>query len=78
MALRERNIKSMTKQNRVGIGSVLSTFGALGVVLSMILEWTSAPEPWGFLLGFVFGVAAGLGATLVITGLVEQRRGNYG
>jgi predicted ABC-type sugar transport system permease subunit len=66
----------MSKQVKLGIGSVLSTFGALGIVLSLILEWTAAPQPWGFLLGFVFGVAAGLGATLVITGLIEQRRGN--
>lgn len=66
----------MSNQIKLGLGSVLSTFGALGMVLSLLLEWTAAPEPWGFLLGFVFGVAAGLGATLVIIGLIEQRRGN--
>ncbi len=76
MAISKSNIKNMSNQIKLGLGSVLSTFGALGMVLSLLLEWTAAPEPWGFLLGFVFGVAAGLGATLVIIGLIEQRRGN--
>ena len=66
----------MSTQTKIALGSVLASFGALGIVLSLLLEWTAAPRPWGFLLGFVVGVAAGLGATLVITGLVERRRGN--
>ena len=66
----------MSTQTKIALGSVLASSGALGIVLSLLLEWTAAPRPWGFLLGFVVGVAAGLGATLVITGLVERRRGN--
>jgi hypothetical protein len=61
----------MSTQIKLGMGSVLSTFGALGIVLPLILEWTAAPTPWGFLLGFVFGVAAGVGAPLSIKGLIE-------
>jgi hypothetical protein len=76
VALRERHLKNMSKQIKLGIGSALSTFGALGITLSLIFEWTAAPQPWGFLLGFAFGVSAGLGATLVMSGLMEQRCGS--
>lgn len=64
----------MKNQTKLGLGSVMSTFGALGIVLSLLLEWTAAPEPWGFLLGVVLGLAAGLGVTLVIAGLIEKKR----
>lgn len=66
----------MSTQTKIGMGSVLSTVGALGIVLLMLLEWTVAPRPWGFLLGFIFGVLAGLGTTLGISGLIERRLGN--
>lgn len=66
---------SISTQTKIALGSVLSTFGALGFVLSLLLEWTSAPQPWDFLLGFVVGVLIGLGVTLVIAGLIERRRG---
>jgi hypothetical protein len=63
----------MNAKIKLGIGSVLSAFGALGIVLPLMLEWTAASPPSGFLLGFVFGVAAGLGASLSIAGLIEVR-----
>ena len=66
----------MSTQTKIALGSVLSTLGALGIVLSVLLEWTVLPRPWGFLLGFVLGVAAGLGATLAIAGLIERRHAN--
>jgi len=66
----------MSTQNKLGIGSVLAIVGVLGIVLSQLLEWTEAPQPWAFLLGFVFGVAVGLGGTLVVAGLIERRRGD--
>jgi hypothetical protein len=66
----------MSTQVRMGLGSVLSTFGALSVVLSLLLEWPAAPRPWGFLIGFVVGLLVGLGATLSLSGLIERRRGN--
>jgi hypothetical protein len=65
----------MSNQTKLGLGSFLSTFGALGVVLSLLLDWTSAPEPWGFLLGLFFGVAVGLGVTLAVAGLIGRRHG---
>jgi predicted ABC-type sugar transport system permease subunit len=66
----------MSTKIKLGIGSVLATFGALGIVLSIILEWTAAPRPWGFLLGLGLGVTTGLGAALSIAGLIEYRRSN--
>ncbi len=65
---------NLSTQTKLGLGAVLSTIGALGIVLSLLLGWTAAPRPWGFLLGFSLGVAAGLGVTLAIAGLLERRR----
>ena len=67
---------NMSTQTKIALGSVLATVGALGMVLSLLLGWSAAPRPWGFLLGFVVGVLAGLGATLSVSGLIERRRGN--
>jgi hypothetical protein len=64
----------MSTQTKIALGAVLSTLGALGIVLSLLLGWTEAARPWSFVLGFVVGVIAGLGATLAITGLIERRR----
>ena len=66
---------NMSTQTKIALGSVLATVGALGMVLSLLLGWSAAPRPWGFLLGFVVGVLAGLGATLSVSGLIERRRG---
>jgi predicted ABC-type sugar transport system permease subunit len=64
----------MSTQTKIALGSVLSTFAALGIVLTILLEWHQAPFPWSFILGFVNGILAGLGATLVVYGLIERRR----
>jgi hypothetical protein len=61
---------------KIGGGSAFAAVAVLGMVLSPILGWSSAPRPWGFILGFVVGVLAGLGATLTVSGLVERRRGH--
>ena len=66
---------NMSTQTKLGLGSAMAAVAALGIVLSLLLEWSAAPRPWGFLLGFVFGVLAGLGVTLAIAGLIERRRG---
>ena len=67
---------SMSTQTKMTLGSVMAVVGALGMVLSLLLEWPAAPRPWGFLLAFVVGVLAGLGVTLAVSGLIERRRGN--
>lgn len=66
---------NMSTQTKLALGAVLSTLGALAIVLSLLLGWSEVPSPWDFLLGFVVGVVTGLGATLAIAGLIERRRG---
>ena len=66
---------SISTHAKTGVGAALASVGALGMVLSLLLEWSAAPRPWGFLLAFVLGVLAGLGATLAVSGLLERRSG---
>jgi len=68
----------MSTQTKIALGSVLAVFAALVLVLSMLLNWHEAPFPWDFILAFLNGVLAGLGATLVVYGLIERRRGTEG
>jgi hypothetical protein len=72
---RREDMKGLSTQTKIGLGAVLSTFGALAIVLSLLLGWSAAPRPWGFLLGFIEGVVSGLGATMVVAGLIERRTG---
>lgn len=65
----------MSTKTKLSLGTVLAVIGALGIVLSLLLGWTDAPRPWGFLFGFLVGVISGLGATLSIAGLLERRKG---
>jgi len=44
------------------------------VVLSLILGWSAAPRPWGFVLGFIQGIALGLGAVLALVGIIAGRK----
>lgn len=67
-------MKNISTKTKIALGAVLSTMGALSIVLSLLLQWSAAPGPWGFLLGFVEGVISGLGATLAIAGLIERRQ----
>jgi hypothetical protein len=62
-------------QKRMAYGAALAAIAGVCIVLSLLLGWSAAPRPWGFLLGFATGVVAGLGATLAISGLLEHRRG---
>jgi len=66
----------MSTQTKLALGAVLSTLGALAIVLSLLLGWSEVPNPWDFLLGFSVGVVTGLGATLAVAGLIERRRGS--
>jgi zinc transporter ZupT len=63
----------MNTQNKISSGSVLAVIGGVGIALSAILGWTSLVRPWSFLLGFILGVAAGVGVVLVIAGFIERR-----
>lgn len=64
----------LSTQRKLGLGSVLGSLGALGLILSPLLGWSEAPRPWGFLLGFLVGLFCGLGGTLAMAGLIERRR----
>jgi hypothetical protein len=66
---------NMDVRTRMAYGAALAAIAAVCIVLSLLLGWSAAPRPWGFLLGFVTGVVAGLGATLAISGLLEYGRG---
>ena len=65
----------MKNRTQLAVGAVLATAGGLGIVLSLILDWTSLERPWSFLVGFVFGLAAGVGTALAVVGLCVHRKG---
>jgi hypothetical protein len=65
----------MTSGNKLGLGSLLAIIGSLGIILGPGVGAASLPGPWSFIAGFVAGLAGGLGAALVIFGLLERRRG---
>lgn len=67
-----RRLNLSTRQE-LGIGSALTTFAALGIVVSLLAGWSQLERPLGFLLGFTFGIAGGMGAVLAIAGLVDWR-----
>lgn len=64
----------MDARQKTSIGSALAAIAGAGITLTAIFGWASLVRPWGFLLGFVLGVAAGTGAALAIAGLLELRR----
>jgi hypothetical protein len=63
----------LNTDQKLGAGSVLAVLGALGIVLFPLLGWTEIRSPWDFVLGFFFGVSAGLGVALSIWGMLERR-----
>jgi len=67
---------SMSTQTKIGLGSAMASLAALAMVLALLLGWSAAPRPWGFILGFVVGLLAGLGATLALSGLIDWRHGS--
>lgn len=64
----------MTSQKKLGIGAALAAIAGAGIAISLILDWTSLARPWGFILGFVFGVAAGTGVVLTVAGMLARGR----
>lgn len=65
----------MNSLQKLGFGVALAVIGAFGIVAGPLLGWSSIDRPWSFLLGFVFGVMAGMGTTLGISGLIDRRSG---
>ena len=68
----------MKNRTQLAVGAALATAGGLGIALSLILDWTSFERPWSFLVGFGFGLAAGIGTALAVVGLCMHRRKSYG
>ena len=64
----------MEWQRKTGVGAVLGVLGGILVVLGPMLGLTELGRPWSFLVGFVVGVATGLGAVLAVSGLLDRRR----
>ncbi len=62
---------------QLAVGTVLTTFGALGMALGVILGVGSLGRPWAFVAGFLVGIATGLGCVLVVDGLATLRRGSH-
>lgn len=61
-------------RKRMALGAALASMAGLFIVLSAVVGWSGAAQPWGFLLGLILGILAGLGATLTVSGLIEYRR----
>ena len=61
------------KKRKLGIGAGILYLGALGIVLGSTLGLTELGRPWSFLAGFSFGVLAGVGTVLTISGLASRR-----
>ena len=66
----------MNTRQKISLGSALASIAGTGIALSAILGWTLIARPWGFLLGLLFGIAAGAGVALALAGLKENRRSN--
>lgn len=64
----------MNAKQKMVSGSMLILSAGAAVVLSLVLNWSEAPRPWGFLLGFIQGIAMGLGAVLALAGMIAYRK----
>ena len=63
----------MKSSSKLGLGSVLAVLGGAGIILGLILGAGDLGRPWSFLLGFIFGIASGMGVALSISGLLDRR-----
>ena len=66
----------MKPAKKLGLGSVFAIFGAAGIILRPLLGFSELARPWSFLLGFIFGVLAGVGVVLSLSGILETRKEN--
>lgn len=66
--------KLMKSKNKLVLGSFLTIFGGLGMILGPSLGFTELEGPWSFIAGFLSGIAVGTGVALVISGLISNRK----
>jgi len=64
----------MNANMKLGVGAVLAAVGALAFVIGPVLGFADLGRPLSFILGFVIGIIAGMGATLSVSGLIDVRR----
>ncbi len=60
----------MENKTQRAVGAMPATTGGLGIVLSLILDWTSLERPWSLLVGFGFGLVVGVGQPFLFTASV--------
>lgn len=63
----------LSSRQKLGLGSPLTVIGAIGIVVGPVAGWSDFDRPWSFLMGFGFGVSAGLGVALCVSGLIDRR-----
>ena len=63
----------MDINTKLGLGSALATIGAFGIIVVPIMGWSKVGSPWDFILGFLFGVSAGVGVALAVHALIQKR-----
>lgn len=60
-------------KRKLGIGSMMTTFGGLGVILNQLIGSNSIVGKINIILYCLTGILLGLGLILVISGMVEQK-----
>ena len=68
----------MRSAQKLSLGSLFGVVGAAGVIFGPMFSFPGLARPWSFILGFIFGLFAGLGATLAISGLLDRRKEKSG
>jgi hypothetical protein len=64
----------MRSAKKLTIGASFALPGAAGIILGPLLGFSELAKPWSFILGFIFGVLAGIGVALSLFGLHEMRK----
>jgi hypothetical protein len=69
-----RRIHQMRSAKNLIIGAIFAIFGAAGIILGPLLGFSEIARPWSFILGFIFGLLAGIGGALSLFGFHEMRK----
>jgi hypothetical protein len=65
----------MSAAKKLTSGAVLALLGGAGIIFGPLLGFSDLERPWSFILGFVFGVLAGIGIALSLFWLYEKKQG---
>jgi hypothetical protein len=64
----------MRSAKKLTLGAIFAILGAAGIILGPLLGFSEIVRPWSFILGFIFGLLAGIGIALSLFGLHEIRK----